>query len=146
MLTFFEIAASTANKMNSFTYVMIVFLSDVNECADPLLNDCTQTCTNTVGGYTCGCREGFTKYNATFCKGIYVFVNTVYGSYGSNYNSNILLPTHNEYIIERIIIVRVICKYKRMPRNETLEENPCTGLSPKLALENNAYICNLYWD
>jgi len=68
--------------MFGFTYVMIVFRSDVNECADPLLNDCTQTCTNTVGGYTCGCLEGFTKHNATFCKGIYKFVNSVLGSSG----------------------------------------------------------------
>ena len=68
---FLELATSKRNN-TSHIHPKVrtnLVLSDVGECGDPLLNDCTQTCTNTVGGYACGCKEGFTKYNATFCKG-----------------------------------------------------------------------------
>ncbi|RVW51086.1 Wall-associated receptor kinase 2 [Vitis vinifera] len=31
---------------------------DVDECEDPELNDCTDRCTNTIGGYNCSCPWG----------------------------------------------------------------------------------------
>ena len=34
------------------------FASDVDECEDPELNDCTDRCTNTIGGYNCSCPWG----------------------------------------------------------------------------------------
>nr|KAI8743010.1 mucin-4-like [Biomphalaria glabrata] len=37
---------------------------DVNECLDPRLNTCQQTCQNSVGSYSCGCYKGF-AYNAS---------------------------------------------------------------------------------
>ncbi|KAI8732014.1 mucin-4, partial [Biomphalaria glabrata] len=36
----------------------------VNECLDPRLNTCQQTCQNSVGSYSCGCYKGF-AYNAS---------------------------------------------------------------------------------
>ena len=42
---------------------------DVNEC---LLNmdNCSQVCTNTEGGFTCSCRDGYTLgEDGTSCEG-----------------------------------------------------------------------------
>ena len=45
-------------------------VSDINECSDPMLNNCHEqaTCTNTNGGYTCTCIDGY-KGNGTACTG-----------------------------------------------------------------------------
>ncbi|XP_052249684.1 uncharacterized protein LOC127857318 [Dreissena polymorpha] len=32
---------------------------DIDECQRPDLNTCSQECTNTTGGFTCSCREGY---------------------------------------------------------------------------------------
>ncbi|KAK3025932.1 hypothetical protein RJ639_040848 [Escallonia herrerae] len=32
---------------------------DINECEDPTLNNCTHSCNNTLGSYTCHCPKGF---------------------------------------------------------------------------------------
>ncbi|XP_052253077.1 fibrillin-2-like [Dreissena polymorpha] len=36
---------------------------DINECEDSFLNECSQTCVNTRGGYTCACNTGFKLAN-----------------------------------------------------------------------------------
>ena len=38
----------------------ILFCLDIDECTDPSLNQCAQTCTNNDGGYTCSCDVGYT--------------------------------------------------------------------------------------
>ncbi|XP_063971397.1 fibrillin-2-like isoform X3 [Lytechinus pictus] len=45
--------------------------SDVNECLDPLANDCAieASCTNEVGGFSCTCDDGWSG-NGTFCDNI----------------------------------------------------------------------------
>ncbi|XP_041472547.1 mucin-like protein [Lytechinus variegatus] len=45
--------------------------SDVNECLDPLANDCAieASCINEVGGFSCTCDDGWTG-NGTFCDNI----------------------------------------------------------------------------
>ena len=52
---------------------------DVDECANPLYNECEQLCKNTVGGYVCSCKEGYIQNGRTECKGIllYIFYNMV---------------------------------------------------------------------
>lgn len=47
------------------------FISDINECKSAELNTCEQDCVNTVGGFSCSCREGYIPLNATHCKGKY---------------------------------------------------------------------------
>lgn len=45
-------------------------LSDLNECLRDDLNNCDQTCTNTVGSYTCGCTAGYQlASNGRTCNG-----------------------------------------------------------------------------
>lgn len=34
------------------------FLLDVDECSENT-DSCSQLCSNTVGSYTCGCRDGY---------------------------------------------------------------------------------------
>ncbi|XP_052236237.1 uncharacterized protein LOC127848005 isoform X4 [Dreissena polymorpha] len=43
---------------------------DIDECSDPLLNECSQTCLNAEGSYTCGCKHGYTEVNSTHCTDI----------------------------------------------------------------------------
>ena len=42
---------------------------DIDECSDGT-HDCSQTCTNTVGSFTCGCNNGYLQ-NGTTCNGMY---------------------------------------------------------------------------
>ncbi|KAH3729949.1 fibrillin-1-like isoform X3 [Dreissena polymorpha] len=46
------------------------FCRDIDECLDPLLNECSNTCINTDGSYTCGCESGYTRLNSTHCRDI----------------------------------------------------------------------------
>ncbi|KAI6654365.1 Receptor-type tyrosine-protein phosphatase delta-like isoform X10 [Oopsacas minuta] len=43
---------------------------DINECS--VANDCEQICTNTVGSYTCSCRERYYLSNFTSCELIHL--------------------------------------------------------------------------
>ena len=44
---------------------------DIDECSDGTHN-CTQTCTNTVGSFTCGCSSGYElDVDGTTCNGMY---------------------------------------------------------------------------
>ena len=43
--------------------------TDVDECSNGT-NDCDHTCTNTIGGYTCSCHQGYLLYNdSATCNG-----------------------------------------------------------------------------
>ena len=45
---------------------------DVDEC-DEDTDGCSQTCTNTVGGFTCGCNDGYVlNVDGTTCDGMYL--------------------------------------------------------------------------
>ena len=45
---------------------------DVDEC-DEDTDGCSQTCTNTVGGFTCGCNDGYVlNVDGTTCDGMYM--------------------------------------------------------------------------
>ena len=41
-------------------FVLLSNITDEDECADADLNTCDQQCNNNVGGFICGCRDGFT--------------------------------------------------------------------------------------
>ena len=45
--------------------MLAVFLIDINECSNSSLHNCTsnEVCQNTVGGFACQCKEGFTRGN-----------------------------------------------------------------------------------
>jgi len=43
-------------------------VSELNECSDPALNTCSQTCTNTVGSFTCSCLDGY-QLAGNVCQG-----------------------------------------------------------------------------
>lgn len=51
-------------------------ISDINECDDLQQNTCAQNCTDTVGSYTCSCREGF-QPNGDKCDGMIVHYYTL---------------------------------------------------------------------
>ena len=48
---------------------MHTYFIELNECSDPLLNDCDMNadCTDIPGSYVCNCRPGYTG-NGTFCE------------------------------------------------------------------------------
>ncbi|KAI6658949.1 G-protein coupled receptor [Oopsacas minuta] len=43
--------------------------SDIDECEDSSIT-CQGNCTNTIGSYTCDCRDGFINLNETFCNDV----------------------------------------------------------------------------
>ena len=43
-------------------------MTDVDECISQQ-NDCEQNCTNTMGSFKCGCRNGYQLINRTHCEG-----------------------------------------------------------------------------
>ncbi|KAI6659213.1 EGF-like domain-containing protein [Oopsacas minuta] len=43
--------------------------SDIDECEDSSIT-CQGNCTNTIGSYTCDCREGYINLNETFCNDV----------------------------------------------------------------------------
>ena len=53
-------------------------MTDINECASPGDNNCSTNaaCTNTPGGFTCTCNQGYTGDGVT-CTGIFSFYNTL---------------------------------------------------------------------
>ena len=58
----------THGDYKQFIYVLI--MADINECASPGDNNCSTnaTCTNTPGGFTCTCNQGYTGDGVT-CMG-----------------------------------------------------------------------------
>ena len=47
------------------------FHPDIDECSDEGHN-CSQTCTNTEGSFTCGCNSGYElDVDGTSCNGMY---------------------------------------------------------------------------
>ena len=51
--------------------------SDIDECASATTNNCDSnaTCTNTPGGFTCMCNQGYTG-NGITCEGMYIIKQT----------------------------------------------------------------------
>ena len=50
-------------------------MTDINECASPGDNNCdtNAACTNTPGGFTCACNQGYTGDGVT-CMGKYLLI------------------------------------------------------------------------
>lgn len=50
----------------------VITMSDIIECDDPRDNNCAQICINTMGSYTCDCRNGYrlNRYDGYTCNGI----------------------------------------------------------------------------
>ena len=44
--------------MTTQLYINVLYYADLNECIEGL-DDCSQTCTNTDGGFTCSCESGY---------------------------------------------------------------------------------------
>ena len=52
-------------------HIFISILPDIDECSDGTHN-CSQTCTNTEGGFYCGCNTGFVlDDDGATCNGMY---------------------------------------------------------------------------
>ena len=48
------------------------FNTDIDECSEGTDN-CSQTCTNFEGNYTCGCNDGYDlDFDETTCNGMYL--------------------------------------------------------------------------
>ena len=43
---------------NHWYYAKNSICTDIDECAEET-DDCSQTCTNTIGSFTCGCNSGY---------------------------------------------------------------------------------------
>ena len=43
---------------NNYLFYIIIFYPDVDECTDET-DDCSQTCTNIIGSFICGCNSGY---------------------------------------------------------------------------------------
>ena len=56
---------------------------DINECLSNMDN-CSQVCTNTEGGFTCSCRDGYTLgEDGTSCEGAYLLEICIAGCVGT---------------------------------------------------------------
>ena len=54
------------------TCTKYVFDTDIDECIENIDN-CSQTCTNTDGNFTCGCYNGYLlDTDGTTCNGMYM--------------------------------------------------------------------------
>ena len=52
-------------------YMYVIFDTDIDECSENTDN-CSQTCTNTDGNFTCGCYIGYLlDTDGTTCNGMY---------------------------------------------------------------------------
>ena len=52
--------------------LIIFFNADIDECFEGT-NNCSQTCTNTEGNFTCGCNDGYRlDSNERSCNGMYL--------------------------------------------------------------------------
>ena len=52
------------------TWIHFIFV-DIDECSVGT-HDCSQTCTNTIGSYICGCNPGFVlDSDGATCNGMY---------------------------------------------------------------------------
>ena len=67
------------NIVNSIVWTTVsafsFYIADVDECADPTLNNCDAdaACTNTVGSFICACNSGFSG-DGTTCSGNLFFL------------------------------------------------------------------------
>jgi hypothetical protein len=68
-------------KFNNVIYNICLLFLDVDECISQLHNCFIETteCRNTVGGYTCTCKQGYTSIlnNTHKCQGMYSNLNKV---------------------------------------------------------------------
>ena len=52
-------------------YMYVIFDTDIDECSENTDN-CSQTCTNTDGNFTCGCYNGYLlDTDGTTCNSMY---------------------------------------------------------------------------
>ena len=65
--------------MNWMVYKCKIHFSDIDECHENI-DGCSQLCSNTVGSYTCGCRDGYRlASDGHTCNGMYCCILTVIG-------------------------------------------------------------------
>jgi hypothetical protein len=43
------------------------YCEDINECLNPILNNCIQICLNNIGSYNCSCRPGYVINSQNIC-------------------------------------------------------------------------------
>ena len=68
--TGFNCSSTLTYPLCSISAMFSLFFSDVDECANFSLNNCSENanCTDTIGSYECVCVEGYTG-NGMFCEG-----------------------------------------------------------------------------
>ena len=54
-------------ELTSYTFYMLVFMLDIDECTT--LSPCNQFCTNTPGSYQCSCLGGYELFDGHTCRG-----------------------------------------------------------------------------
>ena len=61
-------------------YVLLITVTDIDECANVPTIDCTQQCINTPGSYQCDCYDGYRAItaNSTQCEGMYIQYDYIY--------------------------------------------------------------------
>lgn len=59
---------SGSYTIHIFTLNTCYLCIDIDECANSN-GGCDQTCTNTIGSFSCGCNDGYELVNETLCVG-----------------------------------------------------------------------------
>ena len=72
-LTFRILLANSTAAHNTYihSYIIIIHHLDIDPCSEGL-HGCSQTCTNTLGSFTCGCNNGYLlDTDGAICIGMY---------------------------------------------------------------------------
>ena len=85
-------------------HVHLLSLPDINECGNETLNDChpNALCNNTIGSYTCTCKDGYSGDGKNSCEGI-ILNKTTFIVIVNHINLSWSCPTHQVLHINIIV-------------------------------------------